>query len=304
MVDERALCALAERQYGLVSRSQAQAGGLSSSALQRRVDSGRYVRVQAGVYRVGGAPESWHQRVLAACLASGADAVASHRTAARFWGLHDSEVIEVTVPRRKGPELRGAVVHRCLDLQHAHLTVRQAIPLTNPLLTLASLGAVVARPDVADALERGAVARLYTIATVESVLDQVATRGRPGSGVLRSVLDARALGRDRPDGLLEPRFACLLREQGLPPMQFQLHVRDDDGRFVARLDFALPEVRLAVEVDGYDTHARPEDREADYARELRLKALGWEVVRLTWRQVVRRPAWVARLLREVIARRT
>ncbi|HUF33017.1 MAG TPA: DUF559 domain-containing protein [Acidimicrobiales bacterium] len=294
MVDvDKRVAQRAERQHGVVGRGQARADGMADHVLRRRSDAGRLVRVQPGVYRAAGAPVTWHQRVRAACLAGGEGAVASHRTAARMWGLHETEVVEISVPRRRLPRPQGVIVHRSGDLAPGHATSRGAVPVTNPLRTLVDLGAALPAPLVEDALDRGLAARLVTVAGVEWMLNEVARRGRAGAGVMRSILDDRALGTEPPDGLLEPRMARLLRGTSLPPAEFQWTVLDAQGRFVARVDFAYPSHRLAIEVDGYEKRASPAAMRHDLRRQNALVALGWTVVRFTWVDVVRTPGRVA-----------
>ena len=78
---------LAERaalQHGLVTRAQAQALGATDAAIRWWCRSGWLRPVHPDVYGVGAAPDTWHQRMLGACLAAGRLAVASHRSAARM----------------------------------------------------------------------------------------------------------------------------------------------------------------------------------------------------------------------------
>ena len=82
----------------------------------------------------------------------------------------------------------------------------------------------------------------------------------------------------------------------------QVDIRDAAG-FVGRVDF-LVEGRIVVEFDGLSKYAGADGREAlarEKAREDRLRALGFEVVRLTWSDLDR-PERVARLVREARAR--
>src|SRR5690242_16501161 len=76
---------IASKQFGLVTRDQALAAGLSEDAIGRRVRSGRWVRLHPNVYRLAGAPDTWEQRILAAVLAAGPTAIASHLSAAVLW---------------------------------------------------------------------------------------------------------------------------------------------------------------------------------------------------------------------------
>ncbi|HET7488631.1 MAG TPA: DUF559 domain-containing protein [Acidimicrobiales bacterium] len=286
-------------QHGLVTREQLHAAGVSEPTVGRWLGAGRVVAVFPSVYRVAGAPVTWEQRVLAAVLGAGQGAVASHRSAARLWGLLDDDTVEVSVPRPRRPRLHGVVLHRSGDLGAARAVRRRGVPTTTPMRALVDLGAVLPAGAVEDALERALEARLLTVAGVEQALEEVAGPGRSGAGVLRGVLDRRALGADRPDSLLEPRMARLMRVHRLPPAAFQHEVREA-GRFVARVDFAYPDRRLALEVDGHAAHASPQAFQHDLERQNALVALGWTVLRFTWADVVRRPDRVAAQVRRVL----
>lgn len=290
----RGVAVIAAAQYGLCTRGQATAAGIAASTLDDWCRSGRVVRVHPGVYRVAGAPVSWEQQVLGAVLAAGPGAAASHRTAAALWGLLDATPVEVVVPLPRLPRLAGVTVHRTRD--PLDLTRRRAIPVTSPMRAILDLGAVVPAWAVEAALDRAEAAGVCSIAAVEWERARVARPGRRGSGVLREVLDRRALLEVPPDGVLEPRFARLCKAAGLPAPVFQHPV----GRF--RIDFAYPELLIAIEVDGYGPHASRAAFQRDRSRQNDLVALGWTVLRFTWADIVKRPDHVARVLRQAFAR--
>jgi very-short-patch-repair endonuclease len=56
-----------------------------------------------------------------------------------------------------------------------------------------------------------------------------------------------------------------------------------------RLDAAWPDVKLAVELDGAAFHGSPEARERDLRRDAALAALGWVVLRFSYRRLMREP---------------
>lgn len=290
---------LARCQHGLVERSQVLEAGVSPGTISRWLATGRLSAVFPGVYRMAGTPATWEQRVLAAVLAAGDGAMASHRSAARLWGVLDSDVVEVTVPRPRRVRLEGVQAHRSGDVIGARAVRRHGIPSTTPLRMLVDLGAVAAAAVVEDALDRALVARLLTMAGVEAALEEVARSGRAGVGVLRTILDRRALGTDRPDSLLEPRMARLLGTHGLPGAAFQ-HEIHHRGRLVGRADFAYPALRLALEVDGFSAHASPRAFQSDLRRQNALVALGWTVLRFTWADVVCHPERVAATIADVL----
>lgn len=293
---------LAAARHGLVTRQEALGGGASASMVQRWLTAGRLERVGSSVYRVAGAPPTWEQHLLAAVLACGSGAIASHRSAARVWGMGDADVLEVTVPAARAPSPPGVALHRSSDLDDADRVRRNGVPVTTPMRTLVDLGAVLPAYEVEDALDAALERRLVTVAGVERALARCARRGRNGAGVLRHVLTTRALGAAPADSRLEPRMARLLVHHDLPSAAFQ-HVVRRNGRFVARVDFAYPDLRLALEVDGFGSHSSPRALQSDLDRQNALVELGWTVLRFTWLDVVRRPDAVAARIRRVLAAR-
>lgn len=291
---------LAREQHGLVTSDQA-VKALGPGRKGRWVAEGRLISLQPGVFRVAGAPESWHQAVLAAALA--ADAVVSHRTAAELWGLiQPSGYVEVSVPPSRQPRLRPpAILHRVGDLHPELAAHREGLRLTDPVRTVIDLGLVLPRWGVRDALSRGLTTRLLGVAEVGRLRDALARQGRNGTGVMRMVLEDRLLTAGTEESLLEARFVDLVRRHGLPTLVFQ-HEVWHAGRLMARVDAAYPDLRLAIEVDGFAAHSSPAAFQRDRTRQNRLVALGWTVLRFTWPDVVRDPTSVSRTIRAARAR--
>jgi very-short-patch-repair endonuclease len=296
----RAVARSAAAQHGVVTRGQILAYGGTPGVLKRWVAAGRLEVVGRSTYRLAGSPPTWEQRLLGAVFAAGPESAASHRSAARLWALTDDRTLELTVSVRRAPVVPGVVVHRSSDIEMGDVVTRRGVPTTTPMRTLVDLGAVVSSRRVEDALDAALEHRLLTLAAVEGALGRLARRGRNGAGVLRDVLERRALGDRPPDSRLEPKMARLLAAYGIPRPQFQHEVRHG-GRFVARLDFAYPEARLAVEVDGWGSHSSPRALQSDLERQNALVEMGWTVLRFTWHDVVRRPEAVARRVRRMLA---
>jgi very-short-patch-repair endonuclease len=185
-------------------------------------------------------------------------------------------------------------VHRSGDLEPRHTTLRRGIPVTNPLRTMIDLAAVARADEVEDALDAGlAWPSLFSVKAVEATLGDLAGRGRSGAGVLRKVLEERELGEAVGDSKLEKRMSELLKRSGLPPAVFHFVVCTPAGVFLAEVDFAYPEVKLAIEIDGFAVHGTPRAMAKDFVRQNGLVPYGWRVLRFTWRQVVRQPEMVA-----------
>ena len=112
----------------------------------------------------------------------------------------------------------------------------------------------------------------------------------------RNLIRPEQLPSENPlDNDFEERFRELVRRAGLPQPAAQY-------RFSAyKLDFAWPELRIAVETDGWATHGRRQGFEDDRARDAVLLAAGWRVLRVTYRQLCRRPTLVAAQLSAILA---
>ncbi len=62
----------------------------------------------------------------------------------------------------------------------------------------------------------------------------------------------------------------------------------DQGGLVAVVDFAYPDLKLAIEADGYRWHTGRIRWEHDLARRNRLTALGWRTLHVTWSDIEQR----------------
>jgi hypothetical protein len=294
-VNENGIIEVASRQHALVTWDQALDRGFTPTTIQRRVELGRWERMQLGVFRVAGAPESYEQRLLAACLAIGPLAAVSHRAAAMLHGLltFSTPPIEVTTTRARSPELRGdAAVHRLADLTPESVTAVAEVPCTSVARTLVDLGAVCSPSTVEAAVDRALGRHVVTIVDLEAVVREVGRKGRRGVGTMRKVL-ANRRGDDRPAGVLEARMLSLLRQSGLPEPRPEYEIRGQRGEFVARVDFAYPGVKLAIEVDGFEPHTALDVFRDDRKRQNRVMALGWTMLRYTWSEVDGRAPMVA-----------
>ncbi len=281
---------VAADQLALATRRQLLTVGLSQDQVDDRLAAGLLIRLHRGVYRLAGAEGSYEQRVMAACLASGG--VASHRCGAALFGLRGcrTELVEITVEGPRAPALKGVIVHRTKRLERTTIGV---IPVTVPGRIAVDLAAVAPR------LVGGALADLLVrVTTLQSVMAAVAAAGRtPGVRLVRKELDGYLAGKQPTESALEDAFVALLARHGMPEPVRQFPPPWEPRR---RVDFARPEDRLLIELDGRLWHASAADRERDRAKDERAAAHGWRTVRVTWVDVHDTPA---RVVDELRARR-
>ena len=273
--------------HGVVSRHTAQSCGLSERQVSRLVAAGRWRRLHRGVFWTIPADEVPVLTTLVAARLAASGGVLSGVAAARLWGVDDdrgSWTPELTLPRsvrrRQPPGLR----YRWRTLAPDEITVHRGLPVTTVACTLADLARTTpyARMLVlADAALRRRLVDATSLAAIASGLPRRA----------RWALE-------NADGLAESAFESRVRAEllaaKLPPPLLQHEIRDADGTFVARVDFAWPEHRVVVEADGAETHARPAALRGDLRRQNLLVAAGWTVLWFTWSDLGAIAAVVAR----------
>jgi very-short-patch-repair endonuclease len=81
----------------------------------------------------------------------------------------------------------------------------------------------------------------------------------------------------------------------MPHFQYEL----DIGGRRRRIDFAYPDRKLAIEVDGYEFHSSKPQFETDRLRSNELTFAGWHVLRFSWDQVIHRPNYVVATIQRV-----
>jgi hypothetical protein len=78
----------------------------------------------------------------------------------------------------------------------------------------------------------------------------------------------------------ESELRLLLLDAGFGPFASNVELHDRGGSFVARVDLALPGLRIAIEYEG-DHHRDSEQWRKDVARRRRIEALGWIYIAVT-----------------------
>lgn len=271
---------IARRQLGLITREQARRLEVSDAWIDRRVASGGWERLHPGVYALPGAPRTWARMVLAAVLAAGAGAVASHGTAAMLHGLESSHRgrVHLTVPGDAPRRLNRVVMHRSVTLTPADLVVVDMIPATSPARTLVDLAASWSERRLGKAFDQALVTRAIRLAD----LGEAAVRLRPAPGRpisrIRRVAASRGVELEKAGSVPESRVAKVLREAGYPVAQQHRIVVDGRAYFA---DAALVDARVIAEYYGFDAHRTRSAFGRDHKRSRTLTADGWTVMVFT-----------------------
>ena len=277
----RSLAPFAFTQYGLVTAEQA-LQRMSRREFNRRVRDGRLERIRPTVYRCEGAPPSWEQELFGVCLRLGAPAVASHRSAARLWRLEAaaSDRLEVTVPPGKSARLVGVTVHHGVLLS-SDRTRRFRIPVTSAAMTIIHLANEVGADILELAFDDALRQRHFTVSQVDGRLTRLAGRGRHQLRVLRRLIAERGPGYVPGDSDREDRTYRWIVAAGLPrPVRQYPVILNGQLR---RIDLAYPDLKIAIEFDGWEHHQTRRRFDEDRARTIDLQLAGWLMLQFTSR---------------------
>lgn len=269
----------ARRQKGLVTRDQLLAIGIPEGTIDEWISASRLHPIFPRVYLVGHRlPGKWTLE-LAAVLACTPDSFLSHRSAAELWGLLEpvqGYLPQVMIVGRKSKGPTGIRVHCATELHADERSEVDDIPITSAARTLIDLAPQVDSVTFARAYEEGLIKSLFSRDEMVAMLQRHA--GRRGIRKVRALVD-----RDAPPSVTYEeahlQLLELIRSSELPHPETEAPI----GRY--RVDLLWARERLVVEMDGAAFHSTPERIERDKRRDAELAALGYLVIRVTWRQL-------------------
>jgi very-short-patch-repair endonuclease len=175
--------------------------------------------------------------------------------------------VHVVVPGRGGRARQSGIrISRPRCLNSGDLTRHHNIPITTPARTIADLRRILTPPQL------------------RNVIRQAELHGYP----LGSEVET-----DHCRSELEWRFLRLCRRHGLPEPEVNVRV----GPYL--VDFLWRQQRLIVETDGFRFHRGRQAFDDDRSRDLELRLLGFEVIRLSAPQIRDQPATLALLSRRL-----
>lgn len=297
-------------------RSDLLAHGESNASIARMIRTGVLRRPRHGIYVDGPTwdgmteEQQYAVRSRAARLQARTDVVLSHTSALFFhqgplWGLDLDDVHLTRRDHRTGRREAGVRQHSGRLLPEDVVEV-SGLEVTSPartvleISTIASLEAALVvtndllhralvKPDqLRDRYERERMERWpYSLHT----------------DLLLRLADPRI------ESVGESRTFFFLWDQGLPLPEPQYEIVGPDGRLIARLDFAYPELGIWIEFDGkikYEKHLRDGETVVDAVlREKQRESLvaeltGWRCLRVTWADLAN-PAQLAARIRALVA---
>lgn len=274
---------------GPFTTSTATAAGVTRNALRgpawRQLFRGVWIAAQLPVDR-----STW---LAAARLVLPVDAVLCLWSALDLLGFDlraPDDVVVHAAFDHKPPRTRSGMQLRQLALHPTDALRRGGWLVTSPLRTAfdcARLLPFVEAVVVVDALAHAQVIGLEDLAAYAG--------DRPAVRSVRQVGKVLAAADRRSESPMETRLRLLLVAAGVHGLVPQWTVRTATGRFVARLDLAIPELKIAIEYDGawHWKQRRSDDRRRDAVR-----GLDWTVLVFSAEDYYRHPD---QLVRDVVA---
>lgn len=283
---------ITQGQYGAVARHQLIEQGLSSSSISRMLKKGLISKVGNGVYLSLGSTPTWHQRAAIAVLSCGPSALLSHESVLIYFGLltmrqtdHkkvDPLLIHVTAPRNEF-HFQDVVFHRskCLPPEDVYRP-SMGVPHVSLGRAFIDCTSQLSESQLDFSLEKAFTKKLITPLEIQSTL--IRTPRGPGrqKSKLRRILTPYLLDGTtlkNVESELEKRVQKVINKYTNIKCIPQHPVKLNGSMF--RLDFAIPEQKIAIEVDGYEFHRGRSQFDNDRIRQNALISDGWKIVRIT-----------------------
>jgi hypothetical protein len=273
--------ALASRQAGRIARWQLERLALDTAVIARWIRDGYLHRVLPGVFAVGHHAPSYTADLSAALLYAGPNAMLSHGTAARWYGLIDNapSTIHVSTPRRclSRP---GIKVHGRRDLERDW---HNRLPVTTVAQTALDFAVNASLNQTRVLLANAEYHKLLHVQAVNALLGP----GRAGSTKLRT-----ALKRHQPR-LAYARSPIEVTMFGICE-RFGIDLPEVNRRIAGwTVDFYWRAHGLVVQVDPYGNHHTPAQVDRDRRKDLALRARNLVVNRYSRDQAEQTPELVA-----------
>jgi very-short-patch-repair endonuclease len=276
--DEK-IAALAANQHGAFTHDQA-AKLFTPSAIRHRLRSGLWLPLRPEVYALSGTPATWHRDAFAAVNTFGALAAGSHTTAGTVLGiLPEAPGLHVMLPHGQHRELRDGVrVHQGF-LRPNDVFVRSAIRVTKVPRTLLDLASIFTEDAFEGVLDDVIFDGLASARSLRRYLDGHSESRKRGIGMYRRLLSERLEG--VPQKKMERIFMRQVASSPLPNPIRQKWAGDH------KIDFAYPDLMIAIELDGQAIHSSGKAFRDDRRRQNEIVLSGWLILRFTWFDVTR-----------------
>jgi hypothetical protein len=281
--NEPVLAAELKGRHGVTTTKRLAKLGITKRSVEALVRQGRLVRVGNGVLTCASWPVDLEHRMALACAVTGG--VVMFPTAGVVWLLRKTPRdpdVHVCIPMdRRVAQPPGVRVHRTRSLPDGHVVRRaDGISVTSPPLTAVDAAAVLVADDLESLIEHGIDLGYFTITTLRHLTEVRCGSGRCGSTRLSAVLGSRGATARPVRSDHELRLERAMRRRGFPPLVREHRLSLSSGE-VIHPDLGIPDHGFFVEVDHMTWHGRRRQSSYDRGRDLRARADGYHVERVS-----------------------
>lgn len=286
-----------------VLRSTLIKAGVSASSIQRRVARGILLALPGAVV-ANPNPRSNKRQAHRAALLPRPRGALGFETAARYHSLpvQDNGPPHVVIPHGLYHDDGVNVIHQTRSLPSADLATSEGFVVTSVARTLVDLASISTQNRILHLFQYAIKEQLVTVSHLGACIRPLSRGGR--RGIRASRLAMMTLFDEEPHDLshLEIKFADLSARAGISGLVAQFQPPWYDGRR-GIVDFAIPELKIIVELDGRRWHSLQQDQFNDRNRDRIARRQGWIVIRYGWDEVVHRPEEVVEDLIWIIGSR-
>ncbi len=254
MIDDSALTATAQAQYGYFTAQQAISAGYAKALHQYHVKSGDWLKVDRALFRFPGYPDTIESKFVRWSLWAekkhgGRKVTISHQSALKYYELcqiSDTEPVHLTVPLLRQPreEKQGCIFHR-VDLPEDEIYQKTGFQITTEFRTLIDM-----KPDLILSRQWGQAVRA---AQETSLIDQAAAdellAGISNAAMPLQGLSVRRIAMPR-ELFSPPRQSNLSADNPDSPLSPLPAYHADQGRrlFGSRSAFTLVELLVVISI--------------------------------------------------------
>lgn len=235
-------------------------------------------------------------------------------TAVRLWrlpcpkGWRADEPLHIAVGHRRNPPRIHGVAGRRLAPARAQTWRVHGVPVVDPVAAVLSCAAEMTADQLVVMLDAvitssGNYPGLAKVSRPRITRDELSSRVQDwrGSAGIATVRRALRRTRDAVESPKETQTRLMIIDAGLPEPVIQ-HEVWSGGAFVARVDLAYPDRRIAIEHEGDGHRTDKAQWRVDIARQRCLEGLGWIVIRLTQHDLDAPVEVISRIRRALAAR--
>ena len=282
-MSNREFARLLRQQFGIVTRDQLLATGISARSQRRACADGYFAVELPGVLRSNAHPVTFESRAMAVQLYLGADGALSGPTAARIYGIRGMSTervwaIAMTPTRASLPTWFARTTSPWLLTGNAAVWRHRGWRLLAPAPMLITLAERFNDHRFERAAEDAWHLKLITPSEAAAFLDDHRRNGRRGVARFVRWLDRAGVRSQPSQSGFEVDVIEALRRAGLPEPVRQHPVTLRSGE-VVHLDVAWPAIQLAVEPGHSWWHGGDLGVRSDQGRDRACGIVGWHVMR-------------------------